>query len=619
MRYNTLKFALAAIACLSVVSFAAIPDIKITTKNSQDPTVGGGMWGGAQTMNYVQITNFALTDPNNSRNNLTLTPEPAPSESDSIRVRGNSTAGIADKRPYRIKFDKKQSLFGKEKAKSWVLLANYYDQTFTLNAIAFRLGQKMGLAYTPSSQHVNLYINNNYKGIYQLTEQIQVNPGRVDVDTAKGFLVEFDYHDAESDEIKFTTTQYSLPVRIRSPEVATCEKNPPQNCNSDNTIVKWVKDTLNLLTSRMSQSGFPTNGYRDMIDLESYAKYVLIQQLLDNFDFNSKVPDNSQYGKPGSNYAYKDAGTRIYAGPLWDFDLAAGVTSPRAMQFNPHYTSTTEPIKPKHAFYQRLWDDPAFLAKFKKLWDKHLTDFNAIPAFIDSLSNALSGSVANNKCANPSNLLGGAVTLTTQTYNTEVGKLKAWWPSRVTFFGNEINKMSIDPSKDIEQSAPSSSSRPSSSSVPSSSSGLSSSSSNPISSSVGVSSSSSRPSSSSAALSSSSVFAFSSSAASSSSVSYGSISSSSGVSSSSSTGQISPIVFQKIAGGNGILAIKNGVSLQVQNSVRLSVYSLSGKLEKTMNLGSGVYSVPLGDLPNGMYIVNASFGSEKQILRVLIR
>jgi hypothetical protein len=78
-------------------------------------------------------------------------------------------------------------------------------------------------------------------------------------------------------------------------------------------------------------------------------------------------------------------------------------------------------------------------------------------------------------------------------------------------------------------------------------------------------------------------------------------------------------VFQKIAGSNGILAVKNGVNLQVQNSVRLSVYNLSGKLEKTMNLGSGVYSVPLGYLPKGMYIVNASFGSEKQTLRVLIK
>ncbi|MDR1830376.1 MAG: CotH kinase family protein [Candidatus Fibromonas sp.] len=547
MRYDTLKFALAAMACLSVISFAAIPEMRVTTKNNQDPTVsGGGIFGGAQTMKYVQITNFVLTDPNNSRNNLTLTPEPAPSESDSIRVRGNSTAGIADKRPYRIKFDKKQGLFGKEKAKSWVLLANYYDQTLTLNAIAFRLGQKMGLAYTPSSQHVNLYINNNYKGIYQLTEQIQVNPGRVDIDTLKGFLVEFDYHDAASDEVKFTAAKYSLPVFIKSPEVTS-------NFNASNTKIKWVKDTIDLLTNKMSESGFPTNGYRDMIDLESYAKYVLIQQLLDNFDFNSKVPDQSQYGLPGSNYAYKDVGTRIYAGPLWDFDLAAGVTSPRAMSFNPHYTSTTEPIKPKHAFYQRLWDDPVFLAKFKKLWDKHKSDFDAIPAFIDSLSNALKDNVANNKCAIPSNLLGGATTLTTQTYTTEVGKLKDWWGKRVTFFGSEITKMNIDTSKDIEQTQPSSSSRPSSSSnQPSSSS------------SSQLSSSSSSPSSSSRLSSSSSR-------------------------SSSSSGGTTPIFGHSQPQQHGLFVRGRIVNIYTQepSSVKLSVFDLRGKTLFSGNLGTG--------------------------------
>ena len=603
MRYNTLKFALAAIACLGVVSFAVIPEMRITTQNNRDPSSSGTNCSGCK---YVQITEFKLTDQNNSRNNLTLTPEPKPSESDSIRVRGNSTAG-SDKKPYRIKFDKKQSLFGREKAKSWVLLANYYDGTFTLNAIAFRLGQKMGLPFTPSSQHVNLYMNNQYKGIYQLTEQIQVNPGRVDVDTAKGFLVEFDYHEPESDEVKFTTAKYNLPTFIKAPEITS-------NFNVNNAKIKWVKDTLDLLTNKMSENGFPNNGYRDMIDLESYAKYVLIQKLMDNFDFNNKVEGQgmngqNMTGQPGSNYAHKNAGTRIYAGPLWDFDLAAGVSADMGnmwggggggCSFPQHFCMTNEPIKPKNAFYLRLWDDPVFLAKFKKAWDNHKSDFNAIPAFIDSIANALRDNVANNKYA--ASMMGSG-TLNTSTYNSEVTKLKTWWNDRMTFFGNELNKLNIDTSKDITQPAPSSSSRPSSSSAAPSSSSVSSSSSNPSSSSV---SSSSRPSSSSAVSSSSRP-------------SSSSVSSSSSRPSSSSSDPISPIVFQKIAGSNGISAVKNGVSLQVQNSARLSVYSLSGKLERTVNLGSGVYSVPLGDLPKGMYIVNASFGSEKQTLRVLIK
>jgi len=448
MKYNSLKFALAAIVCLSVVSFAAIPVIRVTTQNNQEPTVsGGGIWGGAQTMNYVKITRFQLEGAGSY--NKDLTPEPQ-GESDSIRVRGNSTAGAA-KKPYRIKFDKKQGLFGRTPAKSWVLLANYYDQTFALNAIAFRLGQKLGLEFTnKTSQHVDLYINGSYKGIYQLTEQIQVNPGRVDIDSTRGYLVEFDYHDAASDEIKFTAAQYSLGTFIKSPELPGCDRSPPQNCNINQAAVKWVQDSVNALMNKMGASGFPTNGYRDMIDLESFAKYVLIEQLMDNFDFNSKVQSGAL---PGSNYAYKkNDRSPVYAGPLWDFDLSA--VGSNNGSFTPHYQSYTEPIRPKHTFYQRLWADPAFMAKLKKAWDKYKTEIDAISTFIDSLTNAVSGSVANNVSANPQNLMMGQTTLTTQIFNQEVQKLKTWWPQRVKFFDDELKKLNIDTNADIEGGGP---------------------------------------------------------------------------------------------------------------------------------------------------------------------
>ena len=454
MKNITLKLALAAVLCACTVAWAQIPTIRITTATNQDPPCQNcGM--GAGTMPYVKITRFQLEGA--GKYDTTLTPEPQ-GESDSIRVRGNSTAGAA-KKPYRIKFDKKQGLFGKTPAKSWVLLANYYDQTFALNAMAFRLGQKMGLEFTNSSQFVQLYINGSYKGLYQLTEQLQVNPGRVVVDSARGFLVEFDYHDAASDEIKFTAAQYSLGTFIKSPEVAGCDRNPPQNCNVNNATVKWVQDTINALMNKMAAGGFPTNGYRDLIDLESFAKYVLIEQLMDNFDFNSKVQSGAL---PGSNYAYKKSDlSPIYAGPLWDFDLSAvgcasggGGFPGMGCSFTPHYQTYNEPIRPKHTFYQRLWADPAFMAKLKKAWDKHKSDIDAVSTFIDSLTTALSGGVANNVSANPTNLMMGQTTLTAQMYQQEVQKLKTWWPNRVKFFNDELNKLNIDINADIDGGNP---------------------------------------------------------------------------------------------------------------------------------------------------------------------
>ena len=455
MKNITLKLALAAVLCACVGAWAQLPTIRITTQNNQEPTVsGGGMFGGAQTMNYVKITRFQLEGAGS--NNLDLTPEPT-GEADSIRVRGNSTAG-SDKKPYRIKFDKKRGLFGKTPAKSWVLLANYYDHTFALNAMAFRLGQKMGLEFTNSSQFVQVYINGSYKGLYQLTEQIQVHEGRVNIDPDYGFLVEYDYHDKGSDEIKFTAAQYSLGTFIKSPEVEGCDAKPVRDCNDNNARVKWVKDSINSLMNKMAAGGFPTNGYRDMIDLESYAKYVLIEQLMDNFDFNSKVQNGAL---PGSNYAYLPMrGQKIKAGPLWDFDLSAvgcgggGGFPGMGCSFTPRFQSYTEPIRPKHTFYQRLWADPAFMAKLKKTWDKHKSDIDAVSTFIDSLTNSLSGGVANNVCANPSDLMMGKSTLTTQMFNQEVQKLKTWWPQRVKFFGDELNKLNIDTTADRESGVP---------------------------------------------------------------------------------------------------------------------------------------------------------------------
>jgi hypothetical protein len=438
MKHITLKLALVIVACSSVLSFAAIPEMRITTQGGE-PTSSGNNCSGCR---YVKITKFELTG------HTTLTPE-AQGESDSIKVRGNSTAG-ADKKPYRIKFDKKQSLFGKTAAKSWVLLANYYDPTFALNVIAFKLGQKMGLEFTPSSQFVQLYINNNYKGLYQLTEQMQVNPGRVAIDPDYGFFVEFDYHEAERDEVKFTSAEYNLPTFIKSPEIES-------NFTTSNPKIKFVKDDIDALTRKMKEGAFPNNGYRDLIDLESFAKYVLIQQLMDNFDFNSKTQANAV---PGSNYAYKDVNQKLKAGPLWDFDLAAGVQAPAGggwgfpgmgggggCDFPTHYCVTNEAIRPKHVFYQRLWDDPVFLAKFKKAWDKHLTDFNAVPTLIDSISNVLKDNVANNKYAAS---MMAAGTLNSSTYTSEVSKLKTWWTGRMQSFTQQINAMNIDISKDDE-------------------------------------------------------------------------------------------------------------------------------------------------------------------------
>jgi hypothetical protein len=489
--------------------------------------------------------------PNDTSGNFTKT-----SYADSIRGRGNSTWAVDAKKPYRIKFDQKQSMFGLQKNKSWALLANYYDATFALNAVGFELGKRLGLPGTPNHILVDFYLNGSYKGIYQLTDIVHVNKGRVDIDEKEGWLVEFDYHcPSDADEIDFNTDypnsnngKDKLHSFIKSPELES-------NFNINNPAVSFVKNDVNQLTTTMfNKSGFPENGYRDLVDLESFAKYIMIEMFMDNFDFNNKAGDAALGVAPASNFIHKDKGKKITAGPLWDLDLAAAVEK---NNFPKHYQTYQNPIKPKHPFHAKFFDDPVFLAKWKKNWDKHKKDFQDMAkqnGFIDSIAKAVEGSVVNNFTNQNGSgggggypgypgMGGGACFMmcpeaptTVQAYQTEVGKLKTWWNNRINYFEQEINKMNIDVSKDIEEKQ-----------------------------------------------------------------------------------QASVAARAKLANGKKLAAVKNGVNLNVANTASVEILSLNGSVVRKSKYAGGNHTVRLGNLPKGLYMVKVSVDGEKQVLRMPVR
>ena len=103
----------------------------------------------------------------------------------SIRVRGNSTAGT-EKKPFRIKFDKKRNMLGLNdgsKCKSWCLMADYFDYSLMRNSLSFRMAGELldGYSFASDCAWVEVYVNGDYRGVYLLCEQTQINPNRVDI------------------------------------------------------------------------------------------------------------------------------------------------------------------------------------------------------------------------------------------------------------------------------------------------------------------------------------------------------------------------------------------------------------------------------------------------------
>lgn len=226
-----------------------------------------------------------------------------------IRERGNGSRQFP-KKPWRLKFDKKQNVLdAPAKAKKWTLINNYGDKTLMRNMLAFDIARKMDMAWVPYCTPVDVILNGEYKGCYQLCDQVEVNPGRLEIDEMApedvsgdaltgGYFFEIDAYAPE--EISwFRSAHYGIPVTIKSPK--------------DDEIVaaqtKYITDYFNLLENKMKDTD-PTTGYRSMFDNESFIQHMLVNEVAGNTDCY------------WSTYMYKKRNNPIiYTGPVWDFDL----------------------------------------------------------------------------------------------------------------------------------------------------------------------------------------------------------------------------------------------------------------------------------------------------------
>ena len=270
-----------------------IPVVSIQVENAQEP------WDKENDLNCT--VTLIPSDPTDTIMSKTAT----------VRLRGNASMTFP-KKPYRIKFDKKQNVFGSPaKAKKWTLINNYGDKTLMRNILAFDLSRRMGMAYTSFIQPVDVFVNGEYKGCYQLCDQIEVASKRVDVEEMDetctsgseltgGYLIEVDAY--APDETWYFYSQRGNPVTIKYP--------------SDDEIqfeqYDYIQEHFDKFETQLFSADFDKeDGYRKYLDLESFMRHFLVGELAGNTDTYWSV------------YMYKHRDDdHLYVGPVWDFDLA---------------------------------------------------------------------------------------------------------------------------------------------------------------------------------------------------------------------------------------------------------------------------------------------------------
>ncbi len=278
-----------------------------------------------------------------------------------IRGRGNSTWLWYPKKPYRIKFSKKQSLMGLPKAKSWVLLAEYRDPTKLMNAFVFELGNLMELPYTNHNRYVEVVLNGKSQGLYHLTEQVQQNENRVNVDETEGILMQLDRDDgpelAPDATDNFWSAIYDLPVCVKNPD----EPSPEQ--------LETVKETLRPLEEAIKAGNYAR--VDELLDIKSMIDFLIIQELVYNVELDA----------PRSMYMHKNiGGDKWHMGPLWDFDAGFDFDWTNMTTSHNYFASYRELVLGTHpathagtqyrvpGFFSDLFKMADFVARYKARW-----------------------------------------------------------------------------------------------------------------------------------------------------------------------------------------------------------------------------------------------------------
>ena len=355
-----------------------------------------------------------------------------------IRGRGNSTWNWYPKKPYRIKLDVSSPFLGMAPNKDWVLLADYRDVTHMMNLVGFYLAQELGLPFANHVRYATVTLNGEDLGLYMVTEQVEEGGHRVQLDPKEGILLALDINDGPDDRPRATDNFFSnvfwMAAAVKYPEDAT-------KADRDR-----VREEFAFLERAIESEDWAA--VKQELDVESMAKYILIQEIISNVEM-----DNYPSMRSGFIHRYDDS-SRWVMGPLWDCDggfnynwsdmydsRGRGHTyfeSYRTLIFgsDPYYRTGAYGSTPSD-FFCCLFGMPEFVRLIRQLW-------------IDNQASLLSGLL--DCLAETETLIGTAAQadmdrwgIDRYVHAEEYRKLRAWLTNRFRYLDGVIRNYPIHP------------------------------------------------------------------------------------------------------------------------------------------------------------------------------
>ena len=269
-----------------------------------------------------------------------------------IKGRGNATWGY-EKKPYKLKFDEKAGLLGFAANKEWVLLAEYCDKSLMRTTYMCELARTAGLPYPINCRHVNLYLNDEYLGVYLLTDQVEKKKNRVDIED-DGFLFENDNYFWE-EPLNFMTDYREYWYTFKYPDPEDGE------ITAGSAAFSFITGFMNDFESALYGDDFKDTdkGYRKYIDVETFAKWFLVQELIANLE-------------PNMYYVLPSREARLQIAPVWDAEWSMGLAH-REDEYAGWAWLPTQPDRYKAIwsswkYFGRLFEDSYFVDAVRNEW-----------------------------------------------------------------------------------------------------------------------------------------------------------------------------------------------------------------------------------------------------------
>jgi hypothetical protein len=317
-----------------------------------------------------------------------------------IKGRGNHTWVAYPKRPYRIKLDEKYPILGMPSDKDWVLLANYADKSLLRTAISFEASRLIEMPWTPKAKYVEVFLNGKYEGQYLLTEHVKADKNRINIDK-DGFLAEIDtYYYAEP---FYCTSSWRYNFTFKEPDPATTE----------NTA--YFLSLINNFETALTQKNYNIDtGYRKYMDMESFAKWYIVNQFLANID-------------PNKFFFVKNRTEGIlYMSPVWDFDWSLGYADTGWGSVN----TVNHDFYTDYPYFKHLLEDPDFKEEVRKQWLKMKQNIPLLYNYINETAQLIKASADAN------------FERWDAIYNTGVTRLQKW-ENEVQFIKNYLSERTI--------------------------------------------------------------------------------------------------------------------------------------------------------------------------------